>query len=418
MGTEQARILIDNLKSTGCDYTVLFYLRNPAIISETSLGRDLQAFLRKHDLTLAHFEVHEKNKEFLWDFFQEIRKEFSRHGITAVNPRNYLVTMNKGGKAAIIDMYSKVDWPRPHQPYCIQTMGSTDVLFFTFQTWQDALIMQRDLFSMGGYKYKGHWVDIEQVYEHQWGEERVVSLMIDWEIMLSHYGGKKSVEDVEMIAEKFPAWLIQQLRIHKLISPENDIECVVKNKSRAKGKDFKVSKHFLFNIQAVTKKGHYQALSRVIEPYVERMKEFHHTKNLDHVSPEHLDLPVWGWDNRLLRGQNGIGTLFGRKKGEIDAPLPSVDYRLIIGAGGACKKENFSWKGEILDTQHKKALVALYRCGYTVPQLDYVTYMLDFVSSVKVLVFYHIFYHIFWRVTVLLSHFLESNCTFITFFGE
>lgn len=411
MGTTTARRLIDSLCERGCDYTLLFHLRNPGIASDTCIGKQLQAFLKEHQLSLAHFDVSEQNKQFIFDFFTEVRREFVTQGITGVNSKNFIVTMNKGGKAEILKKYAEIDWPKPCEPYCMQTMGSTGgVLFFMFQSWRDALIMQKDLLEIGGYIYQGDDIDIEQVYEHQWAGPRTVSLMIDWEIMLSQYGGRKTLEQVEAISLKFPEWLVGRLKKNKVLPPDCTVECVVKNKSRAKGKDYKISKHFLFNIRAVTLTGHFQALSKAIEPFVLRIKEFHTSKTLAHIPNEDLDNPVWGWDNRLLRGQNGIGTLFGRKKGEVDAPLPSLDFLLQISPDGESTPKKFSWNGEVLDTKHPKALSALYRCSFSVPQLDFITYNIDFVATAKVCLY-------FICTSLYSSHELDDPLCFFNAYG-
>lgn len=113
----------------------------------------------------------------------------------------------------------------------------------------------------------------------------------------------------------------------------------------------------------------------------------HESRTLSHIPVEDLEHPVWGWDNRLLRGQNGIGTLFGYKKGEKDAPVPRVDYMLRINADGSVSSKDFSWSGQPVQSDHAKALLALYHCSYSVPHYKVITYSNEFMFEVYTTLF-------------------------------
>ena len=378
-----AQRMVGDLKARGCDYSLLFRLRLPHTLIGTETGRELGDFLKEYGMCVENFYPCEVNRRFIAEFMNEVKRIFREDEVSPIAPRNYIVTMNKGGKMDVMDRYSKVNWPHPREPYCMQTMGSGDVLFIMCQTWQDGLTLQRDILSQGGYVHDRRFVSVEQVYEHQWGDSRVVCLMVDWEIMYSCYQGRVSIEEALTIPGKFPAWLVGELKKRGLIDAHASVECTVKDKTRAKGSDLKISKHFMFNIAAVMLCGHYQAMSRVIEEWVERLRVLHTTKNLNHIgTKEELVHPVWGWDNRLLRGQNGIGTLFGKKKGEKNAPVPSVDYRLVIKDG--VEQVDYSWKGEVMTADHPLGLIALYRCSYTVPHVKTVGYTTEFLNGIKV----------------------------------
>lgn len=79
-------------------------------------------------------------------------------------------------------------------------MGTGDVLFILAQTWQDGVILQRDMLRMRNYAFNGRCVSVLQVYEHQFCLPLAVNLIVDWEIMLSAYGSRATLEQVETIA--------------------------------------------------------------------------------------------------------------------------------------------------------------------------------------------------------------------------
>lgn len=396
-----AQKLISELSARGCDFTLLFWLRNPEALADTELGKDLGEVLHEVcGLSLHDFHVSHGNREWLRDFFGEVRVKFREVGIVPVNPRHFLIGMNQGGKADVLARYKQCVWPRPRQPYCMQTMG-VGVLFVVFQTWQDGLIFQRNVLRDGGYTHKGKFVRVEQVYEHNWNDG-VVRLMIDWEIMLSAYEDRKSEEEIRKVPDKFPEWLVGRLRETRAIGSDVQVECVVKDKTRKKGSDLKLSKHFVFNISGVTKGMHYEAMSMCIKPWVAQIREFHKDKVLSGIRDEDLLHPVWGWDNRLLRGQNGIGTLFGRKQvyytlfiilfigdvcgeqGEVDAPYPTVSCRLMLSPGRV-EVQKFSWSDSMVSVHEEdNSLKALYHCSYTPPHAKMIAYDMRFIEKNKV----------------------------------
>lgn len=124
-------------------------------------------------------------------------------------------------------------------------------------------------------------------------------------------------------------------------------------------------------------------LREVIAPFEEKIKQFHKDKVLSSIRQEDLLHPAWGWDNRLLRGQNGIGTLWGRKTEDVNAPFPRLQCRMLIGDGVQTK--GFSWGDEDpqLDDDND-SLVALYRCSYTTPCVRLVTYSDHYLRRAKV----------------------------------
>jgi hypothetical protein len=390
-GHKCATKLIAALEDAGCDYTLLFHLRHVLTIKDTLIGKELMAFLEKHNIHPTLFSP--SNHGFLRDFFATVQEKLSTTGVRAINPRNFLVERNSGGKERIIKRFlneARASWPSPKQPYTIQTMTvAGDTLFMLFQTWQDALTMQRDIFKLGGYRHETKCIPVDQILEHQWKElEMPVRLMVDWEIMLSHYQNRLTREEVLRIPDEFPKWLVSRFREIRAIDKRCVIECIVKDKTRTKGTDLKISRHFIFNILGLTMGGHYQALSEVIEPFVERLKEYHAAKNLAHIPDDAIRHPVWGWDNRLLRGQNGIGTLFGRKADDHSSvALPRVTHRMLLKPADQVETHRLQWAdrpNSIAELGDEDSLMALYTCSYTPPVSSTVTYDPAFVLAIKV----------------------------------
>ena len=127
-------------------------------------------------------------------------------------------------------------------------------------------------------------------------------------------------------------------------------------------------------------------MTECIKPWVTRIQQFHRDKVLSGIDDKDLKHPVWGWDNRLLRGQNGIGTLFGRKPNEKDAPLPTVPCRLLIKPG-SCEKQQYVWSSlehSISELGHDQCLAVLYKVCYSVPCATMVGYDPTFLSQIKV----------------------------------
>lgn len=383
-GTLCATILCDTLVERQCDYTLLFFLRNPHVIENTDLGKEISSLLEEHQLTLGDFQYSRNRSFFLQEFFNVVRTRFNTTGITPIAPRNYLIDKNKGGKERILLKYQQCTWPTPRNPYCIQTMGTGAVLFMIFQTWQDALIKQIELLTHGFQMHEHSLVPISQIYEHQWGV-RSVRLMIDWEILASQYEDRLPLDQIKAIPDRFPEWLVSRLKETRALPPDAEVECIVKDKTRSKGSDLKLSKHFIFNIEGVTLEGHLQALTQCIQPWRSRIEQFHRDKTLQSIDDCDISHPVWGWDHRLLRGQNGIGTLFGYKQGEINPPLPVIQHRLVIKPG-KCQVQKFSWSDKVHSIPvlgEADSLKALYFASYTTPWASMISYDPVFLRQIQ-----------------------------------
>lgn len=395
-GERKARLLITDLETRGCDYTLLLWLRQPQLLLEDSnFAKQMRRYLQEHSLTLGNFVVSDQTYDFVYDFFETVVDHFNHTGIKKINPCNYIQEINKKGKERLLDRFNKgLPWPQPFQPYTFQTMGN-GVLFCMYQTWQDAIIAQTTLLEKRVHLVEGCVIDVGQVYEHQWlTSQSFVRLIVDWEIMMKYYTGRMTVEQVEGIANAFPAWFINRMMQKQLIPSTAEVDCIVKCKSRDVKGDYKVSKHFVFGIAGSTLlQQHYNAQVIVFEEYADKIRQTHKDKSLLHISDDELQIPVWGVDMQLLKGQNGISTLFGIKKGDkTDSSFPRVVKRLVISANG-CKSKTY--KESKIDRYDIKTLgltkshLCMYRCSYTTPYTHTITYNNKLTQECKVS---HLFY--------------------------
>lgn len=134
-GSKTCERCLGALKERGCDFSLLFWLRNPEILAESDIGKDLHAFLG--DIGFSSDML--GGSSFRDGFFQRLREEFNRNGIKKISPENYVVDCGTGGKERAIQKAREAKWPRPHQTFCFQTRGKCNSAFFIYQTWQDGV---------------------------------------------------------------------------------------------------------------------------------------------------------------------------------------------------------------------------------------------------------------------------------------
>lgn len=366
---------IHELRKRGCDFSLLFWLRNHECLPGTDIGIELNKFLGDLAIPVKLFAC----SKFRDSFFTHLREEFNANGLKKVSPENYVVACGEGGKARAIQAAANAKWPRPNQTFCFQTRGLNSA-FFIFQCWQDGIRKILELFENPQYTDpRGDRVRVEQIYEHSWGDTRLSRLLIDWEIESPWAMGRRTPEQLRATAEKFPVWFVQQLVKHEALPPEARVHCTVKDKSREIERGTKVSFHFAFNITGCPKGSHSAACSRVLAPFLAKLKEIAKHKNLDRLSDTEIDMPWIGTDWRTVSGSHGFSVPFSRKKpGD---PYPSVPHKLVIrrdqdGKWGADSKE-FKWK----DMEHsisalgeERCLKIFYHASYTPPAGDCVSY--------------------------------------------
>ena len=128
--------MANELIRRGCDFTLLFWLRQAELLSTmdgSCFARDLLSVLS--DLAVDGGFLADPGRRGL--FFKALRQRFNRLDIEApVSPANFVCDNGIGGKERCIQKAKDARWPRPHQSFCFQTRGSKNSYFFIFQCWQ------------------------------------------------------------------------------------------------------------------------------------------------------------------------------------------------------------------------------------------------------------------------------------------
>lgn len=133
-GIESCALCIKELKGRGCDFSLLFWLRNHASLVDTDIWKDLSVFLDDLKISLDSFT----DPLFRNGFFQKLREEFIENGLKQISPENFVVDSGEGGKERAIQKSQQAKWPRPNQMFCFQTRGKNSA-FFVYQCWQDGI---------------------------------------------------------------------------------------------------------------------------------------------------------------------------------------------------------------------------------------------------------------------------------------
>jgi hypothetical protein len=389
-GKQICQVCVDELRKRGCDFSLLFWLRNYESLPGTQIGDELNSFLKDLSIPVKQFT----DSKFRDAFFTHLRAEFNATGLMKIAPENFVVACGEGGKARAIQEAARAKWPRPNQTFCFQTRGVNSA-FFIYQCWQDGIRKILELFEKRQYEDPtGSRVKVEQIYEHSWGDTRLSRLLIDWEIESPWVSDRRTPEQLRATAEKFPTWFVQKLVKNNALDPNATVHCTVKDKSRDIERGTKVSFHFSFNITGCPKGSHSVACSRVLEPLLPKLKLIAKAKSLEKLSDKDIDMPWIGIDWRTVSGSHGFSVPFSRKKPA--DPYPSVPYKLAIHRGKGdtwvADRQDFSWR----DAEHSfaalgedKCLKIFYHASYTPPAADCVCYQricsAPFVAEVRCL---------------------------------
>ena len=243
-GNRISKVCIQEMNKRGCDFSLLFWLRNQESLPGTEIGNELLLFLNDISVPIELFS----NSSFRDAFFSDLRAEFNLNGLKKVAPENYVVASGEGGKARAIQEAARAKWPRPNQTFCFQTRGRNSA-FFIYQCWQDGIRKILQLFESPLYVDPlGARVKVEQIYEHAWGDTRLSRLLIDWEIESEWASHRRTPEQLRATAERFPVWFVKQLVNTNSLDPDAMVHCTVKDKSRQIERGMKISFHFAFNI--------------------------------------------------------------------------------------------------------------------------------------------------------------------------
>lgn len=385
---------IDKMKSLGCDFSLLFWLRNHHSLVDSEIGKDLFAFLADLDISLDLFA----NPDFRNSFFQKLREEFNKSGLKRISPENFVVDSGEGGKERVLRKSRLAKWPRPNQMFCFQTRGRNSA-FFIYQCWQDGVRKILELISSKVYvTHEGEKITVEQIYEHCWGDTRVSRLLIDWEVETPWLSGRRTIEELQGTAAAFPSWFLRQLDRVGVLDPLDSVRCTVKDKSRAIEGGHKISFHYIFNIAGCPKVSvclgcprvfrltirsqgsHSYACKLVLSNVLDKLKKIAKEKSFTSLEDKELDQPWIGADWRTMSGSHGFSVPFSKKKQQ--DPYPTVPYFLTLTKGADSKwtgqRTDFTWKDLVHSIQElgeARCLRIFYQASYTPAAGDCVAYL-------------------------------------------
>jgi hypothetical protein len=302
-----------------------------------------------------------------------------------VSPLDFVVEMGCGGKERAITSAEKQGWIKPYQTYCAQTRGPAGTLFFVFKTMQDGLLAVRDMLKARKYRLGDRDVPVQQVLEHQWGDDRLSQVIVDCELLTSQYSGRRSQAQIQAILHAFPEWFTRRLLSVRAVDVGCRLECVMKDKTRDVdgGKDRKNSAHFIFNLAGVPRHSHRQVCQQVCEPWRNSLSELFKTKNLDHVPDSDLDSPAYFLDLRAMHGSQGFSTLGGGKKPTDPPPVLTFKYLIAVSS-----KDKIQVSTQDIRARMEDELNVFHISSYTTARASTVAYSRSFQAKREVTTMY------------------------------
>jgi hypothetical protein len=236
--------VISLLKDQKVDYTLLLYLQLPESLKKSS---ELLSYL---DSICADMKIDTSSSYF----YKCIWNHFESEGVSQVTPDKYITSSKK---SMAIEDYDKVkkSWGS-HNPLFIQTYSTrdgkfTDHLYHITRTVQDGIIRLLDILKSGVFMVNGKAYDACGAFEHVISPSTLTCQIYDCEIMSTALGDMKSLEEIKEMMLCFPQCICKTMIEKDLISIEDIVTFVVKDRTRQVGEDkYKVSNHFIGNICA------------------------------------------------------------------------------------------------------------------------------------------------------------------------
>ena len=372
---QEAKKVISFLKEQKVDYTLVFFLQLPEKLKKTS---EMISYLSHICLDM---KIEIKNSYF----FEAIWKIFENEGILPVTPDKFIVAPKKN---IAIEEYEKVkkSWGC-HNPYFFQTYTTkegkfTEHLYHITRTAQDGLIRLLDILKAGGFMYNGKIYNACGAFEHVLSPKTLTCQLFDCEIKSSAFGDTKTVEEIKEMVELFPRAMSYLMINYNLISIEDFITFIVKDRTRQTGKSHKISNHFIAYICA-TKEMHRQAMEICLnDEWKDNIDTASQAIKETGLLPErcYADKGIFAslltLDYSAIKS-NGITTAFSRK--EHDHPFPNYTHTdEVIGAEFTeryeCLKRPQDLQGSNIDNAQR--LMLLYIQSYTLPHHN-MTYYTD-----------------------------------------
>lgn len=372
--------VIDFLKDSKVDYTLLFYLQLPDALKKKSevlsyLGTICKQM--KADFSMGLFY------DSVWEYLED-------HGFNPITPEKYIVS-NK--KEEIITEYTKVEkaW-RIHTPfffqtYCMKDGRFSDNVFHITRTTTDGIIRLLEILKIGQFAFNGRVYTACGAFEHVLSSSTLTCQIFDCEIMSDVFKPPKSVDEIREMMLSFPMSITDTMLACDLIEMDDIIAFAVKDRTRQiKGREtdapkYKVSFHFISNICA-PRYMHKRAMEQCLTTCKGRIEEAANCIKGTGELPERLLTggaldALLTWDFSAGKG-NGFTTAFSRKK-------PTDPFSKMIHAdevvGGQimdrieCIKDPQDLFGDNL-CDHQR-LKLLYTQLYTTPKKEMTSYTLE-----------------------------------------
>ena len=303
---EKTETLIQYLKGAEVDYTLLMYL-------QLHQQKGFMSYLRG---VCEQFAVPCQNR-FVHD---AVWAHFVESGVNPITPCKFLMNRKKD---EILEEYrlirSRNDWGQ-HNPFFFQTFITTKqsksfqkLVFFITRTWQDGVIRLLEILKEGTFVYGTTMYEAHGAFEHVIDDESMAGLILDSEILCSAFQGHKTVEEVKEEVMLFPSIIATEMVLKGLLNEEDMLRVVVKDKTRPRGDDVKVSTHSILAICAP--KGHHKrALEICLKDHKDEISRcLTHMKSKKHL-PEDCTLPTawYAFDSKAAIS-NGFTTAFSLK---------------------------------------------------------------------------------------------------------
>jgi hypothetical protein len=298
--------LIQYLKSAEVDYTLLLYL-------QLHSNKGFMSYLRG---VCGQFDILWQSR-FLHD---AVWTHFERVGVHPITPSKFLMNRKKDD---ILEEYrlirSRNDWGQ-HNPFFFQTFITTKqsksfqkLVFFITRTWQDGVIRLLEILKEGSFVFGTAMYEAHGAFEHVIDDESMAGLILDSEILCSAFQGHKTVEEVKEEVMRFPSIIGTEMVLKGLLNEEDMLRVVVKDKTRPRGDDVKISTHSILAICAP--KGHHKrALEICLKDHKDEISRcLTHMKSKKHL-PEDCTLPTawYAFDSKAAIS-NGFTTAFSLK---------------------------------------------------------------------------------------------------------
>ena len=309
--TMQAKtaVLIQYLKDAGVDYTLLLYLQLQKANQKRGFISYLQGVCDQLDVPYRC--------RFLYD---AVWAHFRKTGVKHITPSKFLMNRKKD---EILEEYrlirSRNDWAQ-HNPFFFQTFITTrqsksfqKLVFFITRTWQDGVIRMLEILKQGSFVYGTTMYEAHGAFEHVIDDETMAGLILDSEIVCSAFQGHKTVEEIKEEVMLFPSIIASEMVEKGLLNEEDMLRATVKDKTRPRGDDVKVSTHSILSICAP--KGHHKrALEVCIGDHKEEIARcLTLMKSQGHLPEDRVLATAWYAFDSKAAISNGFTTAFSLK---------------------------------------------------------------------------------------------------------